>query len=148
MNYKDAKELHELMFRFMGLFHEKFLIRYRQHDPELPGLKKNHHKILGMLSEEEFLMSSEIGRRLDIEKGSITTLIDQLIEKGLVIRKSDPVDRRKSQISLSEAGREEMNKLIDRHSRQIQDYLQGIDSREEGQFLDCMRCAVRFMKKL
>ncbi|MEN6351016.1 MAG: MarR family transcriptional regulator [Syntrophomonas sp.] len=148
MNNQDAKEMNELLFSFMGLFHEKFLIRYRQHDHDILGLKKNHFKILGMLSREEFLLSSELSRRLDIEKGSITTLIDQLVEKGLVIRRTDPEDRRKSQISLSKTGREEMHKLIDKHSREIQSYLQDMNDPEIQQFLDCVRYAVQFMNKL
>ncbi len=148
MNHKDAKELHELLFGFMGLFHEKFLIRFRQQDACYLELKKNHFKILGTLSQHEFLMASEIGRMLDIEKGSITTLIDQLVEKGLVIRRDDPGDRRKSQISLSEVGREEMNRIIDQHAREIGDYLQDIKAQEIRQFLDCLRYTVAFMKEL
>ena len=148
MNHQDAKEMHELFFSFVGLFHEKFLVRFRRRDPNLPGLKKNHFKIMGMLSQHEFLMSSEIGRRLDIEKGSITTLIDQLLEKGLVTRQIDPNDRRKSQVSLSTVGREEMNSLLEEHAEEIECCLQDMDASEINQFLDYMRYAVRFMNKL
>lgn len=148
MNLIDVKELHELLYSFMGLFHEKFLIRFRQHDPKVPGLKKNHLKIMGLLFQNEFLMSSEIGRRLDIEKGSITTLIDQLVEMGLAVRRSDPGDRRKSQISLSETGREEMRQIMEQHIREILDYLQGIPDREIEQFIECMRYAVDFINKI
>lgn len=148
MNNQDAKELYDLLFSFMGLFHEKFLTRFRQHDPAIPGLKKNHFKILGMLSKEKFLMASEIGRRLDIEKGSITALIDQLVEKGLVVRRSDPGDRRKLQISLSETGREKMNELIYQHSQEIQDYLQNMSDQDIEPFRDSLRYVVRFLNKL
>ncbi|MEN6325387.1 MAG: MarR family transcriptional regulator [Syntrophomonas sp.] len=148
MNNQDARELHELLFSFMGLFHEKFLVRFRQRDPNLPGLKKNHFKIMGLLSQHGFLMSSEIARRLDIEKGSITTLIDQLLEKGLVTRQIDPNDRRKSQVSLSESGREKMNSLLEQHAQEIEYCLQDMNAHEIMQFLDCIRYAVRFMNKL
>lgn len=148
MNNQDAKELHNLLFSFMGLFHEKFLIRFRQSVPEITGLKKNHYKIMGLLSHHDFLMSSEIGRRLDIEKGSITTLIDQLVDKGLVIRQSDPNDRRKWQVLLSTTGREQMNILLEQHSREIICYLQEMDTSETERFLNCLRYAVGFMKKL
>ncbi len=148
MNNQDARELHELLFCFSGLFHEKFLMRFRQRDPNLPGLKKNHFKIMGLLSQHDFLMSSEIGRRLDIEKGSITTLIDQLVEKDLVTRQIDPCDRRKSQIALSKAGREKMNSLLELHAEEIEHCLKDQNASEINQFLDCMRFAVRFFKKI
>lgn len=148
MNNEDAKELHELLFSFTGLFHEKFLMRFRHRDHNLPGLKKNHFKIMGLLSQHDFLMSSEIGRRLDIEKGSITTLIDQLVEKGLVARQIDPCDRRKSQVSLSAAGREKMNSLLELHAGEIEKCLQDMKASEINQFLDYMRFAVGFMNKI
>jgi len=94
------------------------------------------------------LLPSEIGRRLDIEKGSVTTLIDQLEESGLVSRCSDPWDRRMSQISLNEAGRELMTNLNEKHARLIEQLLANSDDGETMDFIDSLRFAVAFMKKL
>lgn len=148
MNHQEARELNQLLFGFMGLFHEKFLIPFRQYDKDLPGMKKNHYKILGILFQHQFLTSTEIGRRLDIEKGSLTTLIDQLAEKELVIRCDDPNDRRKSQISLSNTGRQEMNQIINQHAQLTVNFLHRIDAGETEQFLECMRYVVAYMAKI
>lgn len=148
MNQQEAYELNELFFDFVGLFHEKFMARFHRSDNILPGLKKNHLKILGYLSKHEYLISTEISHLLDIEKGSITTLVDQLVEKGLVIRRGDLDDRRKMQILLSGAGREAMDVVTDRHSRELRDILSNVEIQEIVKFIECLRFSVDFMNKL
>lgn len=144
----NEMELHDLLFSFVGLFHEKFMGRFRRHDSRFPGLKKNHYKILGMLHHHEYLISSDIGRMLDVEKGSLTTLIDQLDERGLIIRRADPCDRRKLHILLSDAGREEMNKVVAQHAGEIKELLQGMDEQKIQKFTECLKYSVSVMKEI
>lgn len=148
MTYLEAKELHDLFFSFMGMFHEKFLSRFRQDHDDSPWLKKNHIKIINTLYHHKHLTSTEIGRKLDVEKGSLTTLIDQLEEWGLVVRRDDSTDRRKSLISLSTFGREEMERVMDYHTRKINDYFLGVKPDETIQFITKLRDVVNFMNKL
>ncbi|MDD4239647.1 MAG: MarR family transcriptional regulator [Desulfotomaculaceae bacterium] len=147
MRFQEAKELHNLLFTFIGLFHEKFLWRFRQHYDGNPRIKKNHVKIISILYQRDHLIPTEIGKMLDIEKGSLTTLIDQLEDMGLVIRCADPSDRRKLLISLSAAGREEMNKIMDDHTRSLSVIFQGVEPGEIKQFVTSLQYAVDFMKK-
>lgn len=148
MDLHEAKELHNLLFSFIGMFHEKFLCRYRQHYDGNPRIKKNHVKIISILYQHDHLIPTEIGKMLDIEKGSLTALIDQLEEMGLVIRSADPYDRRKLLISLSASGRDEMNKIMDHHTRNLSVFFNEVDSGEVKQFVASLRYAVDFMKKL
>ncbi|HPZ42633.1 MAG TPA: MarR family winged helix-turn-helix transcriptional regulator [Bacillota bacterium] len=148
MNYQEAEELHDLLFTFFGIFHEKFLSRYRRYYECLPMLKKNHVKIISVLYQHKHLIPTEIGRLLDIERGSLTALIDQLEEMGLVKRCNDPMDRRKSLISLTPAGRCEMNKIMDNYIQNLSLFFQDVDPGELKQFTESLRFAVEFMKKL
>ncbi len=148
MKQQDALELHELLFSFIGLFHERCITAFRRHDSALPGLKKNHFKILGQLTHRQSLTSSEIGRLLDIEKGSVTALIDQLEAHELVIRRYDPFDRRKSQISLSEEGQNEMKNIVDMHTRELEVLFSCIEEQDLQRFLESMRYSVALMKNL
>ncbi len=147
MNFQEAKELHNLLFSFIGMFHEKFLCRFRQHYDGNPRLKKNQVKIISILYQHDHLIPTEIGKMLDIEKGSLTTLIDQLEDMGLIIRRADPCDRRKLLISLSAAGRDEMNKIMDDHTRSLRVFFRGVDPGEIKQFVASLQYAVDFMKK-
>ncbi|MCR4442448.1 MAG: MarR family transcriptional regulator [Peptococcaceae bacterium] len=111
-------------------------------------MKKNHAKIINLLYRNERLTATEIGKRLDIEKGSLTTLIDQLEERGFVVRESDPADRRRFLIALSDAGREEMNRAMDFYAGKLNDFFQGIDPQELEQFMQSLRYAVTFLNKM
>jgi MarR family transcriptional regulator, transcriptional regulator for hemolysin len=48
---------------------------------------------------------SELALALDISSGSLVRLVDQLEEAGLVVRETDPADRRVNRVTLTEAGR-------------------------------------------
>ncbi|MDF9408445.1 MAG: HTH-type transcriptional regulator MhqR [Pelotomaculum sp. PtaB.Bin013] len=148
MNQSKDFDLHDLLFNFLGLFQEKFMLRLRQQDGSFLGLKKNHFKILGILSYLQSLTLTEIGRKLDLEKGSVTTLIDQLEEQGLVIRGYDPDDRRKFQILLSDAGCEAIATIRAGHTKVLESMLDKVDDRELQRFIECLQFSVEFMKKL
>src|SRR3954469_23163636 len=48
---------------------------------------------------------NEIGRRVRLTSGSITTAIDRLEKKGMVERRDDPGDRRARVVHLTAAGK-------------------------------------------
>lgn len=151
INFDTAKQIHNLLFTFMGLFHEKFLLRFRQESHEytrLPCFKKNHMKILNVLYQGDLITLTEISKMLDIEKGSLTTLIDLLEKEDFVIRTSDPMDRRKTLIRLSSRGREEMDRVMDFCAQKMNKRLHDIDSTEIHHFLTSLQSAVEFMKKV
>lgn len=55
------------------------------------------------------LTQSDLGRRLVITRASITSLLDKLEEKGLVVRKEVPNNRRIYHVALTDSGRELIN---------------------------------------
>jgi len=147
MDFDKAKKIHYLLFTFMGLFHEKIFIGFRQENCNT-SLKKNHKKILNILYQHDKLTITEISKLLDIEKGSLTTLIDVLDEKDLVIRLNDPTDRRKTLISLSQNGKEEMERVMNYFAQRINKSLKKFNSDEVQQFETNLQFVVDLMKKL
>jgi len=69
------------------------------------GITPLHQEILRLLEEEGTLHCAEIGRRLQIAKAQMTKLIDRLVVLQTVERKTDAVDRRVLNISLTEQGK-------------------------------------------
>lgn len=147
MDIKDAKKLHNLLFTYLGLFHEKFILRFREY-LGLPEVKKNHMKILNILCHHEYLTPTEIARMLDIEKGSLTTMVDFLEQKELITRLVHPRDKRKYLISLSKKGRTEMNKLIDHYAVKIGEMFDNFEPEETKEFITNLKSVVDFLKKV
>jgi len=148
MNIKDAKELHNLLFSFMGIFHDKFLQNCKPKEKPIPDLKKNHWKILHVLYENDKLTQTTIGKKLDIEKGSLTILVDQLEKKGLVKRLGVPEDRRKYLITLTPEGRRAIDKNVEYFSLRLNQLFDNVDAEETRKFMDSLQYVVDFMKKL
>lgn len=148
MNYYETKELHDLLFGFMDMFHEKFLYRFRQRNESNPAMKKNHVKIITMLFRFNGLTSTEIAKMLDIEKGSVTTLIDQLTESGFAVRCDVAHDRRKSLVLLTDSGKVQMECIVENHVQSMNELLRDTDSKEIAQFVDNLKNVVNFMNKL
>ncbi|TGE38572.1 MarR family transcriptional regulator [Desulfosporosinus fructosivorans] len=148
MNYYETRELHDLLFSFLDMFHEKFLHHFRKRNESKSGMKKNHVKIIVMIYRFEGLTSTDIAKMLDMEKGSVTTLIDQLTECGFVVRCDVAHDRRKSLILLTDLGKAQMECIIESHIQSMNELLECIDSDEMKQFVDSLGNVVKFMNKL
>src|SRR5258706_15371676 len=58
---------------------------------------------------------SEIGRRVDLTSGSITTAIDRLEQRGLVARAAHASDRRARVVHLTPTGKTRITKAFARH---------------------------------
>jgi DNA-binding MarR family transcriptional regulator len=86
---------------------------------------KEHHlsstqiKTLHVLSQHGSSPMSMLGRATGLEKGSMTSVIDNLVDRGFVTRSRPESDRRKVLVELTENGRHVAGCLI----RQMQEDL-------------------------
>ena len=62
------------------------------------GLSATDHKYLGLLMQKEAMTAGEISQATGLTTGAVTGLIDRLERQGLVARKADKSDRRKTHI--------------------------------------------------
>jgi DNA-binding MarR family transcriptional regulator len=75
--------------------------------------------ILGQVFEQEGIRLAEISGILSVEAPLVTTLTDQLEQKGLVARSDDPQDRRAKLLTLTERGKEIVPKIEKEASKKI-----------------------------
>lgn len=148
MRYEEFRELHDLLFDTIGLFHDKFIHRFRKESPRYHGIKKNHIRIIGFLYRNQALTATEISRMLNMEKGSLTTLIDQLEEFGLVSRCDDINDRRKALISLTDTGKAEMEDTIRDSTQRLSEILATADTKDLKEFVSSLKYVSEFMQKI
>lgn len=69
------------------------------------GLNRTQIGVLIAVSKNENSTMTEISQMVGLEKGSFTTVIDQLIEKGCIERKKCTQDRRKTLLVLTSEGK-------------------------------------------
>ena len=69
---------------------------------------------------------SSIANSLEVTLPTATSIVDNMVKKGLVIRSDDPEDRRLVMCALSQQGREIVNHLWSLGQSQIETLLQGL----------------------
>ncbi len=74
-------------------------------NPALAALRSQTYHVLRILEREGPLPISAIGKQLFIAKQNMTTLIDRLMDDGLVERRNDAADRRIIHVVLTEKGK-------------------------------------------
>jgi MarR family 2-MHQ and catechol resistance regulon transcriptional repressor len=82
---------------------------------------------------------SEIGRRVDLTSGSITTAIDRLEKRGLVARAADATDRRARVVNLTRDGKARITKEFARHKDAMDRAANGLSKAERGTLISLLR---------
>ena len=82
--------------------------------------------VLQALWENDRLSITDLGEKAQLEKSTMTSLIDRMEGAGLVRREDHPTDRRAYQIWLTSRGREIEQKLDDVVSRAYKHLTRGI----------------------
>lgn len=115
---------------------------------KLKNLSKNQPVVIKIIGMEEEVMPSIIGKYTGMNKSSLTHLIDDLENKGLVYRKNDPTDRRKVLVSLTSKGLKcysHLNKITADMADELLNY---IDEEELDNFIQSIETMIRILRKL
>ena len=86
------------------------------------GLTPQQHQLMLAIKgapSKDFLSIGEIAERLLVRHHTIVELVDRLTTLGLVVRKPDPADKRKIQVSLTRAGNAAIDRLSSIHIEEL-----------------------------
>lgn len=81
----------------------------------------------------------ELGRRIDLTSGSMTTAIDRLETRGLVVRTEHATDRRAWVIQLTPAGRTLITKVFAGHQDAMEKAMSGLSRSERAALTDLLK---------
>ena len=108
-----------------------FEVKDRWHEEFEPlGLMPQHHAVLSLLDEGTCTAQWMIADRLDYDRSQIVGLLDDLEERGLVLRKRDPADRRRHLVTLTDDGRAKLRELGNLTKSVEKDFLAPLDAEE------------------
>ena len=95
--------------------------------------------VLEVLQAKGPLPVNEIGRRMFLTSGSITTAVDRAEERGLVRRTPCPRDRRVVYVELTERGRALVGRVLPEHFRNLAVALSGLSPEEQSTLAGLLR---------
>ncbi len=79
------------------------------------------------------LKMNELSQRLMVTGGNVTGITDQLESEGLVVRESDPADRRAYTVKLTAAGRRSFARMAAAHEQWVIELFAGLPASEKEQ---------------
>src|SRR5438477_628845 len=97
--------------------------------------------VLEMLLHKGPQPVNEIGRRIELTSGAITTAVDRLESRGLVTREAHPSDRRARIVRLTAAGKEKAAKVFAVHKAAMDLAASGLSKTQRAML-------IRLLKKL
>jgi len=83
------------------------------------GLTPAQFDVIATLGNTEGMTFKELGEKTLITKGTLTGVVDRLVEKGLVARKDHPCDARCFKVVLTRAGEREFLRVFEPHVEHV-----------------------------
>lgn len=115
----DYRALAEFRFALRGF------LSFSERAARAAGLTPQQHQALLAIrgySGAERIRVSELAERLLIRHHSAVELIDRLSRLGLIVRASDPADRRRVHITLTPKARRKLNGLSAAHIEELRQF--------------------------
>jgi MarR family transcriptional regulator, 2-MHQ and catechol-resistance regulon repressor len=112
---------------------------YAAQNIENLGICQSDFGVLEVLLHKGPLAVNALGAKVLLTSGSITAAIDRLERKQLVVRRSDPGDRRARVVHLTSKGASVIRKLFAEHERAIEAAVAGLTAHERKDLTNLLR---------
>jgi len=109
---------------------------------ELPVTMGQIRALRQVCAQEQPMRMSELADRLHIARRSATTVVDSLVEHGLLERSDDPDDRRSVMINITDAGIAELHASLDRRRSAAARALATLDATDLAELRRLLAAAV------
>ncbi|WP_195939623.1 MarR family winged helix-turn-helix transcriptional regulator [Romboutsia sp. 1001713B170131_170501_G6] len=114
---------------------------YLEHLKEYASIKnvnKTQLRALMFIKNYGDISMTDLCSKLNIEKGSLTSMVDDLTEKGYVIRNRDLSDRRKYLISITDRGMDLASDFMEKLSKKLEDKLSQLNDEDIKRYKDAI----------
>jgi len=145
---EKIEKIHDLLFEFVPLYFEKFGRSFSKTDGIHLRCNKNQQRAIAYLKHYGILTPTELGKKLGMEKGSLTSLLDSLESRNLVIRRAHPSDRRKYLLVLTPDGEEFFKRMAISYKRNLAQLFNHCSDQEINNFTKDLQNVITFIKKL
>lgn len=148
MSGKSIRDIRYDLIKFMSLFHRLFTPTFKKEVDDKYSCTKNQVKTIMILGKAEKITPTTLGKCMDMEKGSITTLIDSMENMNLVYRKDDLIDKRKTWIQLTKEGEAYYIKQEEKFIKQIEELFITLSEEEIDEFSESLKTIVEILEKV
>ena len=132
--------------KVMSLVRRKLMNGFRSQQG--PPLSLTQDRLLLCIFDHKRVTMTELHLMTGLEKGSLTTIVDQLIEKSLVRRGRDKGDRRKVFVSLTDVGKKLVAARKAEIARFVQSRLENLSPVHREEFSKAINTILDILERL
>lgn len=125
---------------------------FKDFNPEIPDMSLNMTQIRVLVdiyyNERSELPMVQFSKHFGLEKGSFSTIVTQLQQKNLVVRKQSNQDRRIQYLSPTEDGKKLVRYMEGQIETHLQELFEGVSQEEKQKVLDALDTIENFTKKI
>lgn len=134
-HHRGTKREELVLDAFIKLMRASHAIPSRHNSKLLEiGLTNSQFGVLEAIYHLGPLNQRTIGKKILTSEGNITFIIDNLVKKGLVTRRQDPEDRRRSIIELTDKGEKFISEYFPTHLQTIMNEFEDFTNDELEEF--------------
>lgn len=148
MEDESIRRTVRLQFEMIQLFHKNFSKVLHPLGNGQYNLNKNQNRAILIIGAEKNIMPTTLGKYLDLQKGSLTSMIDALEKNGLVCRKKDPGDRRKTLLVLTEQGEKYWEWLTGVFEKNASQILKKLGEKQLAEYRKSLQSMFNILKEL
>lgn len=124
------------------------LMRHAERSHKAHDLGLSDFVVLEMLLHKGPQKVNDIGRRVALTSGAITTAVDRLEERGLVVRTSDRSDRRARVVKLTARGGSLIRRVFHHHAEVLDRAAGGLTTSERATLVALLKKLGLFAERL
>jgi len=146
MENSKLEELHALYISLIPLL-QKCNTRENIDRSDKLG-NKNQVMAIMIIGKAETISMTFLSKFINMEKGSLTTLIDSLEKMDYVKRLDDPNDRRKKMLSLTAEGIIQLRVIEEQSKKSFADMIVKLNESEIDEMFTSLKSLVKILRKI
>ena len=132
MNKTREDLLQTLVQRMMSVMKH---VRHGGPPPEPELSPPQWHLLFAIAGRKEGISMKELAEGASVTPGAITQFVDALVERGLVAREGDPIDRRIVRLKLTELAKNQFEKFRNEHLESMRRVFEVLSDNEIRQLI-------------
>ncbi len=131
---------------FPKIYSSLYLDYLKQYS-SLYNVNKTQLRALVFMKNYGEISMTELCAKLNIEKGSLTSMIDDLTDKGYVYREKNLKDRRKYMIVITESGEKIAADFTEKLSNDLEEKFFRLDNEDRERYLEAIETLETILNK-
>ena len=103
------------------------------------SVNKTQLRALIIIKNNGAISMTDLCNKLNIEKGSLTSMVDDLTKKGYVMREKDTVDKRKYLITITESGEVIASDFVDKLKLGLEEKLIKLTEEDMKKYINAVK---------